>query len=136
MTTVAEAFAIEHAKRWIDAWNRHDLKSILSMYSDNIEFSSPKIKAVFPNRDSTEGSTTIRGKKDLELYWSTALKKFPALHFTPLSLFVKNNICILEYQGTPDGKIRWNTMEKFEFEDDIITKSSVFYGVEEIVTYH
>jgi len=59
-----------HVKRWIEAWNKHDLQTVLSMYSEEIEFSSPKIKAVFPERTTSK----IKNKKDLEAYWSKALK--------------------------------------------------------------
>jgi ketosteroid isomerase-like protein len=38
----------DHVESWINAWNKHDLQTILSMYSEDIEFSSPKIKAIFP----------------------------------------------------------------------------------------
>ena len=40
----------DHVERWINAWNKHDLQTVLSMYSEEVEFSSPKIKTVFPER--------------------------------------------------------------------------------------
>jgi ketosteroid isomerase-like protein len=45
-----ETFVKEHIEKWVNAWNNHDLKAVLSMYSDDIEFSSPKVKVVFPER--------------------------------------------------------------------------------------
>ena len=36
-----------HIKQWINAWNSKDIDMILSLYCDNIEFSSPKIKKLF-----------------------------------------------------------------------------------------
>ena len=46
----SESFVKEHIEKWVNAWNNHDLKAVLSMYSDDIEFSSPKVKVVFPER--------------------------------------------------------------------------------------
>ena len=44
--SISEAYANQHIKKWIEGWNNHDIKTVLSMYSENIEFSSPKIKIV------------------------------------------------------------------------------------------
>ncbi len=125
---LTESFVKEHIDKWISAWNTHDLKAILSLYSEDIEFRSPKIKSVYPDR----ATNIITNKKDLEEYFSLGLKKFSNLHFTPIDFAVKENHIILEYHGTLDNKIKWFVMEKFEFKDELIVKSSVFYGVEEI----
>ena len=44
-------FISNHIKQWINAWNSKDMELILSLYSDNIEFSSPKIKKLFSGYD-------------------------------------------------------------------------------------
>jgi len=77
---LSESFVNQHVKNWIDGWNNHDIKTVLSMYSENIEFSSPKVKVVFPDRTSSK----INNKKELEEYWLKALKNdFPSLNLTP-----------------------------------------------------
>lgn len=129
MMTITEEFANEHVKKWIDAWNDHNLKTVLSMYSDKIEFSSPKIKVVLPDQSINR----ISNKKDLEKYWHLALKNnFPNLKFTVKKTIFYNNIIILEYCANLDGKRKVNVMEKFQFEGELITKSDVFYGSEDI----
>ncbi|MFL6523267.1 MAG: DUF4440 domain-containing protein, partial [Nitrososphaera sp.] len=60
-----EAFAKDHVEKWVKAWNNHDIETVLTMYSDEIEFSSPKIRIVFPERKSS----TVTNKKELEEYW-------------------------------------------------------------------
>jgi ketosteroid isomerase-like protein len=126
----SDMFAKGHMEKWVNAWNNHDLKTVLSMYSDNVEFSSPKIKVVFPDRKSSK----ITNKSDLERYWTEALKNnFPNLHFTPKDMLYQNKTCILEYYATLDGKNKTSVIEKFEFQDGIIIRSSVFYGPEEPV---
>jgi hypothetical protein len=47
--SLSETFANQHMKKWIDGWNNHEIKTVLSMYSENIEFSSPKSKLYFQN---------------------------------------------------------------------------------------
>jgi SnoaL-like domain len=125
---LTESFVKEHIDKWISAWNTHDLKAILSLYPEDIEFRSPKIKSIYSDR----ATNIITNKRDLEEYFSLGLKKFSNLHFTPIDFTVKENHIILEYHGTPDNKIKWFVMEKFEFKEGLIVKSSVFYGVEEI----
>ena len=125
-----DSFAKAHVDKWTKAWNEHNLKQIISLYSDNIEFHSPKIKVVYPNRNSA----TITNKKDLEEYFSLGLSKFSGLQFTPVDYFIKDDKVIFEYYGAPDNKIQWSVIEKFEFNGNgLITKSSVYYGAEDSV---
>jgi hypothetical protein len=97
---------------------------VLSLDSDDILFSRPKVKLVFPGRQFA----IITNKRELEVYFSTGLKKSPNLGFTPVDYFVQDQKVILQYFGIPDSKIR---MEKFEFNAvRLIAKSDVYYGVE------
>ena len=125
-----DTFVKEHIRRWTKAWNDHNIKEVLSLYSENILFSSPKVKSVHPNRTSA----TITNKKDLEEYFSLGLSKFSGLQFTPVDYFIKDQKVIFEYYGAPDNKIQWSVIEKFEFNGNgLITKSSVYYGAEDSV---
>ena len=45
----------------------------------------------------------------------------------------QKKVCIFEYYATLDGKSKTSVIEKFEFEDGLIIKSSVFYGSDEPV---
>lgn len=123
---ISEEFAKAHVDKWVAAWNSRDLKSVLEMYCGDVEFSSPKIKAVFPERKEAR----VKGKEELERYWSAALKRYDSLHFTPVSLLVKENRCFLEYVGTYNST-RQQVVEKFEFAPDgLVARSSAFYGAE------
>jgi ketosteroid isomerase-like protein len=124
----SESFVKEHIEKWVNAWNNHDLKTVLSMYSDDIEFSSPKIKVVFPERKLSK----VTNKSELEEYWAKALKNYPNLDFIPKQTILQGNVCILEYYAILDGKNKTSVIEKFEFQDDgRVRKSSGFYGAEE-----
>jgi ketosteroid isomerase-like protein len=125
----SESFVKEHIEKWVNAWNNHDLKAVLSMYSHDIEFSSPKVKVVYPERKQSK----VTNKRELEEYWTNALKNYPNLHFTPKQIISQGNICVFEYYAvldTPNKKT--SVIEKFEFRDDgLINKSSGFYGATE-----
>ena len=126
MMAIDESFAKAHIDKWINSWNAHDLKAIISLYAENIEFRSPKIKIVYPDKTNA----TIYNRKDLEEYFSLGLKRFSDLQFTPIDFIVKGNNILLEYYGLPDNKIKWSVIEKFELKDELIVKSSAFYGVD------
>jgi hypothetical protein len=95
---IDDTFVKEHIRRWTKVWNDHNIKEVLSFYSENSLFSSPKVKSLYPDRTSA----TITNKKDLEEYFCTGLKKFPMLHFTPVDYFLKNQKVLFEYNATPD----------------------------------
>jgi ketosteroid isomerase-like protein len=122
---ISDSFVKEHIKGWINAWNNKDLETVLSMFTEDIEFSSPKIKLITPEFNSEK----VNNKQDLRHYWSTAKEKITSLYFTPKDYYIKGNICVLEYIATFDGKTKFLSIEKFEFNDDSkIYKASAFYG--------
>ena len=66
---LSQDFISSHIKQWINAWNSKDTDVILSLYSDNIEFSSPKIKKLF----SDYKTNIIKDKDNLKRYFSIGL---------------------------------------------------------------
>jgi ketosteroid isomerase-like protein len=73
----------EFAARYYAAWNARDLDAILSLYAEDIEFSSPYIAALGFSPDGV-----IHGKGMLRLYVEKALERAPQLTFTPEGLCV------------------------------------------------
>ena len=125
MKEISDSLAKEHIEKWINAWNNKDLEKVLSLFTDNIEFYSPKIKVITPEFNSEK----VNNKQDLRHYWSTALKKLNSIHFVPKEYYIKGNACVLEYVGTFDGKSKFLSIEKSEFnENNLIYKASAFYG--------
>jgi ketosteroid isomerase-like protein len=124
---ISEEFVREHLDRWIRAWNSRDLAAVLAMYSDDIEFASPKIKAMMPEK--SEGR--VRGKKELEQYWSLALQKLHELHFTPVAFAINGDECYFEYSSLLNGQ-RTLVVEKFQFSGSsgLVVRSSAFYGAQ------
>ncbi|MBU0756046.1 MAG: nuclear transport factor 2 family protein [Planctomycetes bacterium] len=64
------------ADEWIESWNSHDLDRILNHYADDVEVTTPMIKAVLGIDDGT-----VFGKAAVRKYWNEALQKAPDLNF-------------------------------------------------------
>ena len=63
-----------HARAWIDAWNRRDVDAVLGHYVDDAVFVSPKALTFV-------GTARISGKDKLAAYWHTASQKIQTLVF-------------------------------------------------------
>lgn len=70
------AFAGGFARDWLAAWNDRDIERILSHYSEEIIFHSPRIARVMENE-----AMSLFGKKALRDYWTKALSLAPQLFF-------------------------------------------------------
>ena len=91
---VTKERALKFAQEWIEAWNAHDLESVLSHYTDDFEMSSPFIVAF-----SGEPSGTLKGKAQVGAYWQNALKRIPDLRFELLEVFTCVNSIAIYYKA-------------------------------------
>ena len=103
---------------WIDAWNRHDLKAILSHYAHDVEFRSPFVEKILG-----DSSKTVKGIKKLKSYFAEGLKSFPDLHFKLMEVSTSCGSVILYYHSVkgliaaermifnPEGKISKVTVD-------------------------
>ena len=64
------------SRRWVDAWNRHDIEGVLRHFHDDVLFTSPIAAGLLPD---TGGA--IRGKDALRAYWEKAIRLIPDLRF-------------------------------------------------------
>jgi ketosteroid isomerase-like protein len=68
--------AREIAREWIDAWNSHDIDSIMSHYSDDVTLTSPIAVKLLGDE-----SGVVTGKDALRSYFEKGLSAFPDLRF-------------------------------------------------------
>jgi ketosteroid isomerase-like protein len=94
MTSLDSTFADRFAADWIEAWNTHDLKRVLSHYADDFEMSSPYVVQI-----AGEPSGTLRGKAAVGAYWKKALELVPDLKFELLTVLVGVDSITLHYRG-------------------------------------
>ena len=83
------------AREWLRLWNERDLTSILSHYSDNVEFQSPVAVHLFG-----ETFRMIRGKKALTDYFERALASVQEkIEFEFLGVFHGVDTMVVHFQS-------------------------------------
>ena len=73
---ISQDKAREIALEWIDAWNSHDIDSIMSHYSDDVVLTSPIAVRLLGDK-----SGVVIGKEALRAYFEKGLAAFPDLKF-------------------------------------------------------
>jgi hypothetical protein len=105
---------------WLEAWNRHDLESILAHYAEDIVFFSP---AVVELGISHTGSVT--GKAALRELFAVGLRFDQQLRFEPLCAFRGVGQHALHYVGLR----RRQVIEIHELNAaGLITVASAYHG--------
>jgi predicted ester cyclase len=99
---LTEDQAREFANHWIQAWNSHDLDTILSHYAQDVVLTSPVAARLLQNP-----SGTIAGKEGLRAYFERGLKAYPQLAFELLEVMCGLSSVVLYYvnqEGTKSGE--------------------------------
>ena len=112
------------ATRWAGHWNQGDVEKVLAHFSDDTVFTSPTAADVM-------GHAVVRGKQALRVYWTTALKRIGAVHFSVDHVLwdeTRRELAIV-YTATMAGKSR-RVSENLRFGGgDLIVAAEVFHGV-------
>lgn len=82
------------AREWIKSWNSHDLESILSHYSEDIEFTSPFVEKLMGDQTGT-----IVGKDRLREYFRQGLNAYTELKFELINVLVGVRSLTLYYKS-------------------------------------
>lgn len=102
---ITEETAKEFAQLWLNAWNSHDINSILEHYDNNVEFYSPLISLLNFNKDGV-----IRNKTDLKTYFEIGLNAYPDLHFQFHHCFVGVDSFVIYYTSV-NGRLAAEVFE-------------------------
>lgn len=111
------------AFKWFDAFNNHNLEQLLSLYDDEAEHFSPKLKIRKPE---TKGLVT--GKQALREWWQGAFDRLPTLHYKVTSLTANSDRIFMEYIRTVEGEENMLVAEVLEVKDRKIIASRVYHG--------
>ncbi len=71
----------EHANRWLEAWNSHDLEAIVACYADDVEFVMPDLVGEAPEQ-------RFSGRDELRTHFRHGLELAPNLAMTEESVLV------------------------------------------------
>lgn len=110
-------------KKWIDSFNSKQLDDLLSLYHDNAEHFSPKLKARNP---ATNG--WIKGKEQLRHWWASAFERLPGLRYQPNYSIADDHSVFVEYLRTVPGEEDMIVGEVLLLENGLIVKSKVFHS--------
>ncbi|MCF2496675.1 nuclear transport factor 2 family protein [Dyadobacter chenhuakuii] len=113
----------DFAQHWLKSWNSHDIEGVLAHFSEDVEVTTPMIKV------ATSGDEdTIYGKEAVRKYWTTALKKFPDLHFKLICITEGVNSAAFYYETVLEKK----AIEVMYFNSEgLVTKMNAFYSLQE-----
>ena len=104
--------ALQFAKEWCEAWNSHDLDSIMSHYATDVVLTSPTATRLLQ-----DPAGLVNGKNALRNYFEVGLQAYPNLRFEVLDVTCGVSSMVLYYanqNGTkvseymelgPDGKV-------------------------------
>ncbi|NSL85345.1 nuclear transport factor 2 family protein [Chitinophaga solisilvae] len=111
------------AQRWLDAFNQRNLEQLLSLYHENAEHYSPKLKLRLP---ATNGLVT--GKPALRSWWQDAFDRLPTLHYKINTLTANGQRVFMEYTRQVSGEADMLVAEVLEIRDGSIIASRVYHG--------
>lgn len=111
------------ASQWFEAFNKHALENLLSLYNDNAQHYSPKLKAKMPE---TKG--LIKGKTALRSWWRDAFERLPSLRYEVIKLTADDEQVFMEYIRHVDGEADLPVGEVLQVENGLIVFSRVYHG--------
>ena len=111
------------AFKWFDAFNNHNLDQLLSLYDDDAEHFSPKLKI-----KKTETNGLVKGKKALHDWWQDAFEQLPTLQYKITSLTANSDRVFMEYIRTVEGENDMLVAEVLEIKEGKIVFSRVYHG--------
>ncbi len=115
--------AIFIARKWLQAFNEHNLENLLALYNDNAEHFSPRLKLRQP-----ETNGLIKGKESLRTWWKDAFDRLPELQYVEKSLTANENRVFIEYTRKVPQEADSDIAELLEIENGLIVFSRVYLG--------
>jgi limonene-1,2-epoxide hydrolase len=111
------------AHKWFEAFNNHNLDQLLSLYDDEAEHFSPKLKIKKP-----ETNGLVKGKTTLHDWWQQAFTDLPTLQYKVTSLTANENRVFMEYIRSVENENDMLVAEVLEIKDGKIVFSRVYHG--------
>jgi ketosteroid isomerase-like protein len=114
---------IDIATRWFKAFNDHNIEDLLSLYHDNAQHYSPKLKALRP-----ETFGIVQGKAAMRDWWADAFRRLPSLSYSSTTVTADQNRVFLEYIRRVDTEPEMMVAEVLQIKNGLIIVSRVYHG--------
>jgi steroid delta-isomerase-like uncharacterized protein len=111
------------ANAWFDAFNQHDIDSLLNLYAEDAAHYSPKLKI---RRPETNG--LIKGKAALRSWWTDAFNRLPELNYQLIQLISNEEQVFMEYIRRTPGEADLQVGEVLVIKDGKIVASRVYHS--------
>ena len=111
------------AFKWFEAFNNHNLEQLLSLYDEEAEHFSPKLKIRKP-----ETNGLVIGKQALREWWQDAFERLPSLNYKVTSLTANGDRVFMEYIRSVEGEEDMFIAEVLVVRENCITASRVYHG--------
>lgn len=111
------------AFKWIETFNSKELEKLLSLYDDDAQHFSPKLKIAQP-----ETNGLISGKDAMRAWWQDAFEKIPSLQYKLKTLTANGDRVFMEYIRTADNEADVAVAEVLDIREDKIVASRVYHG--------
>lgn len=111
------------AFKWFEAFNNHNIEQLLSLYDEDAEHFSPKLKIRKP-----ETNGLVTGKQALREWWQDAFDRLPTLNYKVTSLTANSDRVFMEYIRTVHGEPDMLVAEVLDVNEDKIVFSRVYHG--------
>ena len=111
------------AHKWFDAFNSHNFEQLLTLYDDDAEHFSPKLKIKKP-----ETNGVVKGKNALQGWWHESFEQLPTLRYKVTSLTANPDRVFMEYVRTVEGQEDMLVAEVLEIREEKIVFSRVYHG--------
>ena len=113
----------KNALKWFEAFNEHNLEKLLSIYDQNAEHFSPKLKIHKP-----ETNGLIKGKQALREWWQDAFNRLPTLNYEVIKLTGDNEQVFMEYIRHVKNEEDLRVGEVLKINNGLIVFSRVYHG--------
>ena len=90
----------DFSRAWVEAWNAHDVESVLAFFHQDVVFTSPVALRLLP-----ETAGVIQGKTSLRTYWTTALQLMHNLNFTIEAVYEGINSVVIAYRNQDEKRV-------------------------------
>ena len=111
------------AHLWFEAFNAYNLEKLLSLYDDEAQHYSPKLKIRHP-----ETNGFISGKAALRAWWQNSFDSLPTLQYKVTSLTSNSDRVFMEYVRSVENEDDMLVAEILEIRDGKIIASRVYHG--------